>query len=157
MRYRSKLIGQFGTAGAFALVALAGCGPRTPRIESLDQWARRMDDIGLVAVIPPSEDVRVGDIFALGVDPNVARTQQERRETAKLVAASTRWSSLPVLDDLGREYSQRRSWPKTPDAVLRVATNPEERTWLEPASPGGSSIFAAEEIPGPPMGGTRIT
>ena len=112
----------------------------------LDQWAERISSTGLVPIVPPVEDIRVGDIYAFSISPDqlAAGSGSVRRLAARRIAASSRWASLPVLKDLGDEYAQRPSWPMTPDAFVSRTGHPA--VWQEPGTEGGSSIFTPEPV-----------
>ncbi len=110
-----------------------------------DQWRHRISSTGLVGIIPPREDIRVGDIYAFAISPDlmVAGPGTARQAAAKRIAASSRWAALPVLTDLSAEYAQRPSWPRTPDAFVSQPGMTER--WEESDS-GGVSIFTAEQV-----------
>jgi len=130
---------------------LLGCQSRGsysgsgPQGAILDQWSERISTTGLVVIAPPREDVRVGDIYAFSVSPDQLATGSEsaRRLAAKHIAASSRWTSLPVLTELSNEYAQRPSWPMTPDAFVSQAG--ADAVWQEPGTEG-KSIFTPEPV-----------
>ncbi len=121
----------------------SGTGPQGA---ILDQWSERISNTGLVVIAPPMEDVRVGDVYAFSVSPDqlAAGSESARRLAAKRIAASSRWTSLPVLTDLSDEYAQRPSWPMTPDAF--VSQTGADAVWQEPRTEGGKSIFTPEPV-----------
>ena len=89
------------------LVGVSGCSlfPRKPPTpDFMVTWSQTLESMGLVAVLPLSEDVRVGDIFVHPEDPT---------SSPKIVGVP-RWASLPLLEALRDEYSSRRPWPSTP-------------------------------------------
>ena len=112
----------------------------------LEQWGERISSIGLVAIMPLEEDVRVGDIYAFSISPDQLATGSgsARQAAAKHIAASSRWASLPVLTDLGDEYARRPSWPRTPDEFVGRAG--PAMAWQEPDTDSGTSIFAPKPI-----------
>jgi len=130
---------------------LLGCQSRGsysgsgPQGAILDQWSERISNTGLVVIAPPREDVRVGDIYAFSVSPDqlAAGSESARRLAAKHIAASSRWTSLPVLTELSNEYAQRPSWPMTPDAF--VSQTGADAVWQEPGTEG-KSIFTPEPV-----------
>ncbi len=130
---------------------LLGCQSRGsysgsgPQGAILDQWSERISNTGLVVIAPPMEDVRVGDIYAFSVSPDqlAAGSESARRVAAKRIAASSRWTSLPVLTALSDEYAQRPSWPMTPDAFVSQAG--ADAVWQEPGTEG-KSIFTPEPV-----------
>ncbi len=112
---------------------------------TLHQWRERVSNTGLVAIVPPEEDLRVGDIFAFSISPDQLESGSStaRQSAARRVAASSRWASLPVLTDLEDEYGQRPPWPRTPDAFAGKPGALEQ--WQE-ADSGGGSIFRAGQV-----------
>jgi hypothetical protein len=106
-----------------------------------------MDTMGLVPIMPPREDLKVGDMYALRVNPAAAMSLQQQRAAAREVAAVTRWGFLPVLSELSQEYRQRPSWPKTPDSFLLPTGEGRPLTWEEPHVLGSGSIFDPDESP----------
>ncbi len=123
-----------------------GSSSRGSRGAILDQWGERISSTGLVGILPMKEDIRVGDIYAFSISPDqlAAGSGSARQAAAKRIAASSRWASLPVLTDLGDEYAQRPSWPKTPDAFVGQAG--PAAVWQEPDTEGGTSIFTPEPV-----------
>jgi len=111
----------------------------------LDQWRARVSSTGLVGIVPPQEDIRVGDIYAFSISPDqlAAGSSTARQTAARRIAASSRWASLPVLTELADEYGQRPSWPRTPDAFVGQ-TGAMDR-WQE-ADSDGDSIFTATQV-----------
>jgi len=131
---------------ALVIPALVGCSTSTSsggsRGAILDQWGARVSATGLVGIVPPQEDIRVGDIYAFSISPDqlAAGSSSARQAAAKRIAASSRWASLPVLTELADEYGQRPSWPRTPDAFVGPPGAMEQ--WQE-ADSDGDSIFSA--------------
>jgi hypothetical protein len=136
-------------AAVAATVGHGGCATPAPTQHGMfvEGWAQRLDYMGLVPVIPMTEDLRVGDMFVFSVNPEGAKSSQERRAVASEVAASTRWGSLPVLSALDQEYAQRPSWPRTPDVFMRQAPGDVTGPWDEPRTQGDRSVFATNEVP----------
>jgi hypothetical protein len=129
-----------------ALTGHGGCSQPLPTGQFNDDWAQRLDTMGLVPVMPPREDIRVGDIYALSLNPEAAVSQQQRKAAAREVAGVTRWDTLPVLSELTDEYRQRPSWPRTPDSFLLPTAEGEPSAWEEPEAQSGS-IFDPDEVP----------
>ena len=133
---------------AVAVICAAGaggCSQPLPTGQFLDEWAQRLDTMGLVPVMPPREDLRVGDMFALSMDASRATSLKQQRAFAREVAAVTRWDTIPVLTALAEEYRQRPSWPRTPDSYLLPTAEGEPSAWEEPEAHSGS-IFDPEEV-----------
>jgi len=80
-----------------------------------DQWDTPFARLGLVPVLPPSEDVRVGDIYVFPFNPD-SRTLRKRPGQLGGLAASPRWSTLSLLAELQTEYQLRPDWPAKPDS-----------------------------------------
>ncbi|MHC4787395.1 MAG: hypothetical protein ACYTE6_15675 [Planctomycetota bacterium] len=133
------------TVAIISAANAGGCAQPLPTGQFLDEWAQRLDTMGLVPIMPPREDLRVGDMYALSVNPETAVSQQHRRAAANEVAAVTRWGTLPVLTALAEEYRQRPSWPKTPDSFLLPNAEGEPAAWQEPQAQSGS-IFDPDEV-----------
>lgn len=130
--------------GLALLGGLNGCH-QPQQVHLAQEWGQAIRTIGMVPVVPPREDVRVGDIFAYPVDPHLAAG--DSWEKVRRVSAIPRWASVPVLAELDVEYRARPSWPKTPDAFLQISPEPKSRTWSEPTSPEGRSLFAPDTVP----------
>ncbi len=105
---------------------------------SLPALKETLASVGMVPVLPPSEDVRVGDIFVYPRDPDASIGVQPM---------VTRWATLPVQGALDQEYRARPSFPRTPDAFLQISPEPNGRTWSEASSEGEESIFSSTEDP----------
>jgi len=112
-----------------------------------DQWVTPFARLGLVPVLPPSEDVRVGDIYVFPFNPDFRSFNNRPRQWGGL-AASPRWSTLSLLPELQTEYQLRPDWPATPDNYLQISDNPAKRDWAEPQAPENRSIFAEDSVPG---------
>ena len=53
--------------------ALSGCestGSSAGTSTILHQWGDRIGQLGYVVIVPPQEDVRVGDIYAFAISPD---------------------------------------------------------------------------------------
>ena len=112
--------------------------PPSSRLAFLVQWTDAILDLGRYPVMPPSEDVYVGDIFALSASPGAGTAT-----TAEgLRAMSTpRWKSLEVLSLLDAEYRKRPSWNHS-SAILGLA-NDEQAS----EDAGGESIYRTDRAP----------
>ena len=145
-------LGQFLWMTTAAIVAgSTGCS-NAPQSGSANpfvgKWADRLDNLGLVAIVPPSEDVRVGDIYVYDVDATARMTAAQQRTASRRMVSTGRWGALPVLDELQAEYSQRRAWPITPAALAQLNQDPGiQQVWQEPLASDGSSLFAPEDAP----------
>ncbi len=134
---------------AAIVIGLTGCSSSTQSGSPfVGEWGKRLDNLGFMAVMPPSEDVRVGDIYVSDVDPSVTMSAAERHMAARRIASTGRWSALPVLDELQAEYSQRRAWPITPSAFAKVSQDPTlQPVWQEPLASDGMSLFRPDDSP----------
>ena len=112
-----------------------------------EQWDTPFARLGIVPVLPPSEDVRVGDIYVFPFNPDT-RILRKRQGRLGGLAASPRWSTLNLLPDLQTEYQLRPDWPATPDSYLQISDNPAKREWDEPRAPENVSIFSEDSVPG---------
>jgi hypothetical protein len=112
-----------------------------------DQWVTPFARLGLVPVLPPSEDVRVGDIYVFPFNPDRSTLRKRPGQLGGL-AASPRWRTLSLLAELQTEYQLRPDWPATPDSYLQISDNPAKREWAEPQAPENRSIFAEDSVPG---------
>ena len=99
---------------------------------------------GMVPVLPPSEDMQVGDVFAFPVDPD---SDSNPVSDPMEVVASSRWSSLPVLKEVEQEYRSRPFWPLTPEEHLQFSTDPDNPKWAEPTNESETSIFVGDVVP----------
>ena len=136
-------------SGCNILQPPADAEPEAPTIQAYDRigdWDTPFGRLGLVPLIPPSEDVRVGDMFAYPFNPDIAIPAESRARSGGL-AINARWASLSLLEELEAEYLMRPAWPATPDAYLQIDPDPENRDWAEPSSADGRSIFAADSVP----------
>jgi hypothetical protein len=112
-----------------------------------NQWDTPFARLGIVPVLPPSEDVRVGDIYVFPFNPDRHALARRPGRFGGL-ATSPRWSTLSLLTELQTEYQLRPEWPATPDSYLQISGNPEKRDWAEPRAAENVSIFAEGSLPG---------
>ena len=85
-------------AGLMACVT-QGC-VRTPAgLEA--NWAMVVHRMGMEPIIPPQEDVKVGDLFVFDVNPEQQPTMFAATDR---VLTGTRWASVNVLAELDQEY-----------------------------------------------------
>jgi hypothetical protein len=112
----------------------------------VEQWVTPFARLGIVPVLPPSEDVRVGDIYVFPFNPDPRSLKSRPRQRGGL-AASPRWTTLNLLAELQAEYQLRPDWPATPDSYLQISDNPAKREWAEPRAPENRSIFAEDSVP----------
>jgi hypothetical protein len=68
--------------------------------------------MGMTSVVPPKEDIRVGDIMAMGHNPQELLTGGQGA-SVRLFAVSSKWGALNVDDHLRRQYGARSSWPES--------------------------------------------
>ncbi len=106
-------------------------------------WVQVVRELGFVPILPPREDVRVGDIYVFSVDPEGESALAEARR----LSALSRWGAVPVLETLETEYKERRSWPRTPESLLQVAEDPGTRPWPEAVEENDTSVFSPEAQP----------
>lgn len=90
----------------------------------LQGWLRRTE--GLVGVVPPREDVRVGDVHVYLSDPDGAKRMS--------LYAVPRWDNLPSADRMAEEYRQRPEYPATPAEYIETEIKPGNREWAEASS-----------------------
>jgi hypothetical protein len=109
------------------------------------EWDDSVGNMGVAAIIPPSEDVRVGDIYVYAFNPDFPVANGSDRRGGGL-SISPRWASLNLLKELEQEYKLRPAWPKTPDAYFQISDDPENREWPEPRSAENQSIFAEDSV-----------
>ena len=133
---------------SFLLTALTSVSCETP-IRGLvqDEFNAAVNDIGLVAVVPPREDVRVGDLYAYGSDPDASRNPALLSAGADGAPYHARWGSLDLLAELEREYQGRPVWPKTPDAYFRITSDPASRSWPEATTAAPQSLYQSGLTP----------
>ena len=106
--------------------------PRSTRIEFVELWGETILDMGRFPVVPPSEDVYVGDVYAL---PNAPGSGAPTTDEGLRALATPRWTSLEILPLLEEEYSKRPSWNE------ESATRPDGDAAAE-------SIYRSGRVPG---------
>ena len=99
---------------AHVLFVVGGCS--TPDTGFKATWSESVGAFGLIGVLPPEEDLRVGDFFVFAQDPEAPNAPRMLR-----VNGAARWGTVDVLSALESEYERRRSWPRTPDDFLQVS------------------------------------
>lgn len=124
---------------------MGGADP-TPSDYIFEEFSETMENFGLIAVLPPQEDIRVGDIYFYPEDPARVVAAGKWIQGTRRIPAVTRWGSLPVREELEKEYQTRPAWPPTPDDYLRISSDPENRSWPEPRTEGSASIFEAGAV-----------
>ena len=157
--FSSKKIGSLARSLLLVVVAasiVTGCevGKATielaPEVETFQEpdllgsgWSSPAGSLGVIPIAPPSEDVRVGDLFVYPFNPDIAaaRSSQSRDKT---LSVSPRWGTISLLEELEEEYQLRPAWPKTPDGFLQIAEDPHSREWYEAKEDDGESIFARD-------------
>lgn len=118
------------------LPALTACAPETPNIGV--EWSVPLQQMGLLSVDPPQEDVRVGDMYLYAHNPDASVTGGDIRQS--WIGNRGRWTSLPVRDDLNAEFSARPSFPPTP-------RRSDSQTWTEPSETDAETVFAPDRTP----------
>ncbi len=108
-------------------------------------WEQTLGVVGLVAIWPPREDVRVGDFYVYPVNPEDSPRIDSSDPNTRRISAATRWGSIPLVPDLTEQYQRRPSLPKTPESHLQTPDPSERRAWEEPISPD-QSIFASDDV-----------
>ncbi|MHC5022928.1 MAG: hypothetical protein ACYTGG_03310 [Planctomycetota bacterium] len=143
MRKRQRWIARSGAAALAAAVTLVGC--TTPPAPPVDGLSSGLRSLGMLPVEPPSEDVRVGDVFvyAKGLEGRAATGPDDPK--GSFLAASGRWESLPMLEELRDEYRERPAFPATPDSFLQIDPDPSKREWQEAMAGEGGSLFTPQE------------
>lgn len=136
-------------------VFASGCAARSTIKHSPDsraepsafgrEWDDSVGNMGVAAIVPPSEDVRVGDIYVYAFNPDFPAASGNDRRGGGL-SISPRWASLDLLKELEEEYKLRPAGPKTPDAYFQISNDPENREWPEPRSAENQSIFAEDSV-----------
>jgi hypothetical protein len=109
------------------------------------EWDDSVGNMGVAAIVPPSEDVMVGDMYVYAFNPDFPVANGSDRRGGGL-SISPRWASLNLLKELEQEYKLRPAWPKTPDAYFQISDDPENREWPEPRSAEKQSIFAENSV-----------
>ncbi len=106
-------------------------------------WNSPAASMGIIPIMPPSEDVRVGDMYVYSFNPDAASSSLRGKD---VLSYSPRWGSLNLLEELEQEYQTRPDWPKTPDAYIQIADETAGQDWPEPSNPPGESIFAHDSV-----------
>jgi hypothetical protein len=109
---------------------------------SLNSWSSPATRMGVIPIMPPSEDVRVGDMYVFSFNPDITPSTSNKG----VLSYSPRWGTLNLLEELEQEYQLRPDWPKTPDAYIHVADETRGQEWPEPANAPEDSIFARERV-----------
>ena len=109
------------------------------------EWDNSIGDMGVAAIVPPSEDVRVGDMYVYAFNPDFPVANEVGPRFGGL-AISPRWASLYLLKDLEHEYKLRPALPKTPDAYFQISDAPENRDRAEPRNTENRGIFAEDGV-----------
>jgi hypothetical protein len=112
VQHRWQRTGLWLIAGA-VLTAAAGC-PLPSSSELAVQWATPLNNLGLVVVDPPREDMRVGDIYLYPTDPETQKASTPLGADQRRIGMMTRWMTLPVLGDVETQYRGRPEWPPVP-------------------------------------------
>ena len=110
-----------------------------------DQWDTPFDRLGVVPLLPPSEDVRAGDIFAYPFNPDL-QIRSSNRSRRSEISISPRWDSLNLLQQLEDEYRLRPDWPAVADSYPQPADGPPG----ESSAPGAAqarSLFSPDQAP----------
>ncbi len=97
---------QTGSSSSQDVVTIEGS-----RGQVFDQWGSRLREMGMTSVVPPKEDIRVGDIMAMGYNPQEV-LKGGQGASVRLFSISSKWGSLDVDDNLRRQYGARSSWPE---------------------------------------------
>ncbi len=104
----SSLAGcQTGSSSSQAVAPIEGS-----RGQLFDQWGTRLSEMGMISVVPPKEDIRVGDVMAMGYNPQEV-LKGKQGASVRLFAISSKWGALDVDDNLRRQYGARSSWPES--------------------------------------------
>jgi len=102
-------------------------------------WVQSVSSMGVVAVVPPTEDIYVGDLFLYQENPDRGGTPRDAMPLGNI----TRWNSVPALAKLEAEYQHRISWPPTPSSYQDLPSE-EGQDWEAMAEPGGTSLFSPQ-------------
>ena len=110
------------------------------------EWDSSMGRLGVAPVIPPTEDLRVGDIFVYPFNPDFPAVRGAGRNPVSGLSISPRWASMNLLQQLDEEYQLRPDWPKTPDNYLQISASPKGREWAEARTSDEQGIFSEEKV-----------
>jgi len=117
---KTKLVCSLLAAGAL----VAGCSA-TPS-EKQDLMMRELlgERTGMVGIFPPREDVRVGDLYVYGKNPEAENLPLE---------TTARWGSLAGITlAVQKQYNERPDFPATPEEYLPGHTERTgQRNWSE--------------------------
>jgi hypothetical protein len=111
-----------------------------------DQWDTPFDRLGVVPLLPPSEDVRAGDIFAYPFNPDL-RIRSSNRIRRSEISISPRWDSLDLLQELEDEYRLRPDWPAVTDSYPQSAGGPQPGESNAPGAAQARSLFSPDQAP----------
>ena len=111
-----------------------------------DQWETPFDRLGVVPLLPPSEDVRAGDIFAYPFNPDL-QIRSSNRSRRSEISISPRWDSLDLLQELEDEYRLRPDWPAVADSYPQSAGGPRPVESSEPGAAQARSLFSPDQAP----------
>jgi hypothetical protein len=70
------------------------------------EWDYSVGKMGVAAIVPPSEDVMVGDMYVYAFNPDFTIANGSDPRVGGL-SLSPRWASLNLLKELEREYKLR--------------------------------------------------
>jgi hypothetical protein len=150
--------------GMSAVVVLTACStpvtfspPPPPEVSRLsDPWEEINSYMGFRAVLPPTEDLRVGDIF---LDVSRPAPPDEDGEPmfvgfdphrSSLFADAIRWSAVSVLGALTEEYGMRPDFPPTPNEYADLLREDPEADWSSvwpEAMTEPESVFEFDDAP----------
>ena len=139
MQKRFKKLATVGLLGLIGSVFGCGIFHPVPPEDGYAPLTQAMRGLRMTPILPPREDIRVGDLFVTTTDPRIS-------VGVGRAAATPRWGSIPVHDELVAEYRTRPSWPATPDAFFQISSNGNGREWPEAKEAGDKSIFAADDV-----------
>jgi hypothetical protein len=128
-----------------SVVTTDGSQPVT-EVKVGDQWDTPFDRLGVVPLLPPSEDVRAGDIFAYPFNPDL-QIRSSNRSRRSEISISPRWDSLDLLQELEDEYRLRPDWPAVADSYPQSAGGPQPGESSEPAAAQARSLFSPDQAP----------
>ena len=134
-----------GSVGLLGALVCVGC-ETLPFGAVVREVKNSLNDAGLVAVMPAREDIRVGDLYVYGSNPDFGFLPTTLSASEDGQPFTARWGSLDLLAELTSEYQLRPDWPKTPDEFFRVADDPATRSLIE-ASSSPASLFDPGQPP----------
>ena len=107
------------------LFFLAGCAQSLPKLDAEKQWREAMDNLGMLAIYPPSEDIMVGDAFLFIPGAQYFDAVRLTSAPGELLAEHFCWQEQdrPRLDDRPR---------------AAVVADPKKGVEAEPARLGGA-------------------